>query len=101
MIRMADDLISRQAAITAIQKAYADTEGGMDKLAVWKNVGLTNALHIMQDLPSAQPEIIRCEDCKHWEGERRGQFYYFEQCSLHECTASSDDFCSWAERREE
>jgi len=51
-----DDLISRQAAITAIQKAYADTEGGMDKLAVWKNVGLTNALHIMQDLPSAQPE---------------------------------------------
>ena len=53
---MKDDTISRQAAITAIQKAYADTEGGMDKLAVWKNVGLTNALHIMQDLPSAQPE---------------------------------------------
>ena len=51
-----NDAISRQAAITAIQKAYADTEGGMDKLAVWKNVGLTNALHIMQDLPSAQPE---------------------------------------------
>lgn len=50
------DTISRQAAITAIQKAYADTEGGTDKCAVWKNVGLTNALHIMQDLPSAQPE---------------------------------------------
>lgn len=50
------DCISRQAAITAIQKAYADTEGGTDKCAVWKNVGLTNALHIMQDLPSAQPE---------------------------------------------
>jgi len=48
------DLISRQAAITAIQKAYADTEGGTDKCAVWKNVGLTNALHIMQDLPSAR-----------------------------------------------
>lgn len=50
------DCISRQAAITAIQKVYADTEGGTDKCAVWKNVGLTNALHIMQDLPSAQPE---------------------------------------------
>lgn len=50
------DLISRQAAIDAIQKAYADTEGGEDKNAVWKNVGLTNALHIMQDLPLAQPE---------------------------------------------
>ena len=59
-----NDTISRQVAITAIQKAYADTEGGMDKLAVWKNVGLTNALHIMQDLPSAQPEITyqTCSD---------------------------------------
>lgn len=51
-----DDLISRQAALTAIQKAYIDTVGGMNKRAVWKNVGLTNALHIIQDLPSVQPE---------------------------------------------
>ena len=50
------DLIRRSEAITAIQKAYADTEGGEDKCAVWKNVGLTNALNIMQDLPSAQPK---------------------------------------------
>ena len=55
------DTISRQAAITAIQKAYADTEGGTDKCAVWKNVGLTNALHIMQDLPSAQQEVTEEE----------------------------------------
>lgn len=51
------DLISRQAAITEIQQAYADTEGGDDKCAVWKNVGLTTALHIMQDLPSAQSNV--------------------------------------------
>lgn len=25
---------------------------------MWKNVGLTNALHIMQDLPPAQPEQL-------------------------------------------
>ena len=55
---MKDDLVRRQAAITAIQKAYADTEGGADRCAVWKNVGLTNALHIMQDLPSAQREPL-------------------------------------------
>ena len=59
-----DDLISRAAAITAIQKAYADTEGGEDKYAVWKNVGLTNALHIMQDLPTAQPTLT-CDGCRH------------------------------------
>ena len=52
-----DDLISRQAAITAIQNAYSDTEGGEDKYAVWKNVGLTEALHIMQDLPAAQQTL--------------------------------------------
>jgi hypothetical protein len=57
------DCISRQTAITAIQKAYADTEGGTDKCAVWKNVGLTNALHIMQDLPSAQAEQTDCDYC--------------------------------------
>lgn len=56
---MKDDLVRRQAAITAIQKAYADTEGGADRCAVWKNVGLTNALHIMQDLPSGQTEKMQ------------------------------------------
>lgn len=50
------DMINRHAAITAIQKEYADTEGGEDKCAVWKNVGLTSALHIIQDLPSVQPD---------------------------------------------
>lgn len=47
------DYISREAAITAIQKAYIDTQEGFDKAAVKINVGLTKALHIMQDLPAA------------------------------------------------
>ena len=65
------DCISRQEAITTIQEAYADTEGGTDKCAVWKNVGLTNALHIMQDMPSAQPyteaEIQKMQDLEQAE----------------------------------
>ena len=94
-----NDLISRSAAITAIQKAYTDTEGGTDKPAVWKNVGLTNALHIMQDLPSAQPEqrwipvserlpeeddyksCIECLDgavCYFTENGTMGLGYYYE-----------------------
>lgn len=52
------DLIERQTAISAIQKAYGDTEGGEDKKAVWRNVGLTNAIHIMQDLPSAHSDFF-------------------------------------------
>lgn len=44
-------------------------------------------------------ELVRCKDCKYWDGEKRGQFWYFEQCSLHQHIASCDDFCSFAERR--
>ena len=47
----------------------------------------------------AQPEIIRCKDCKHWDGFRKGRFWYAEYCSLHQCAEQSDDFCSQAERR--
>lgn len=91
------DLIDRQAAITAIQKAYADTEGGTDKCAVWKNVGLTNALHIMQDLPSAQPGIIRCKDCKYQdEGYRRISVKWLPCMDIR---PGSNWYCGSAERR--
>ena len=56
-IDASSDLISRQDAISRIQKAYIDTQEGFDKSAVKINVGLTKALHIMQDLPSAQQWI--------------------------------------------
>lgn len=46
-------------------------------------------------------EVVRCQNCKHWEGEYRNGFWYFEQCSLNEHVASSDDFCSWAERKKD
>lgn len=43
-------------------------------------------------------EVVRCQNCKHWEGEYRNGFWYFEQCSLNDHVASSDDFCSYGER---
>ena len=78
---MKDDLISRQAAIDAI-------------------MGQPPELHYpswyaaqIEKLPSAQPEIIYCKDCKWKQGA--------------ECVRFADvrpfpsDFCSRAERREE
>ena len=44
-----DDLISRQAAIDAVIKRDA-------------NCGIDSA-EVLELLPSAQPEIIRCRDC--------------------------------------
>ena len=56
-------------------------------------------------LPSAQPEIIRCKDCKHvrkWRSEESakkfGQVYECARGVL--SCPKSDDFCSKAERRE-
>ena len=100
------DLIDRQAAITAIQQAYIYTQEGFDKAAVKINVGLTKALHTIQDLPSAQPEIIRCKDCKHFHYDMP---YVIQGIPVlgHEvcdfwgdgCKTSENGFCSYAGRR--
>lgn len=55
----ANDLISRQEAIDEVMdlpncaNGYSDT---YDKERI---------IEMLEDLPSAQPEIIRCKDCKH------------------------------------
>lgn len=45
-------------------------------------------------------EVVRCKDCKHWSGEKRDGFYYFEWCSLTGEDMMCDDFCSYGERGE-
>ena len=62
-----DDLISRQAAIDAvlhhgeIENHYTDLyyDGYCD--------GVYDSADILKDMPSAQPEIIRCKDCKYYD----------------------------------
>lgn len=49
-----DDLISRQAAIDELDKGAWGVK--------WDKV---LAKTMIESLPSAQPEIIRCKDCKH------------------------------------
>ena len=79
------DLISRQAAIDAIDKNRQDL----------LSLGMIGAEHtlvhygrrVIEELPSAQPELIRCKDCL-MHGVCR-----FEQ------GLGLDGFCSQAERR--
>ena len=40
---------------------------------------------------TAQPEIIRCKDCKHWDG--------VDTCDVIDAPVWDNDFCSMAERR--
>ena len=69
------DLISRQAAIDVVK--------GIDRYFV----------RYIEELPSAQPEIIRCKDCK-WK-------QVSECVRFTEVRPFPNDFCSRAERREE
>ena len=50
---------------------------------------------IRETLKDAQPEVIRCKDCKYWDSE-------CGYCHIQGCEGlEPDDYCSYAERREE
>ena len=77
-----DDLISRKAVIDAhYEYCNKHPDAGFP---VW-------SLKILEDLPSAQPEIVRCKDCKHYI---KSESY----CDYLGITISDYDFCSFAER---
>ena len=72
------DLIDRN-------KALAET---------WKQPSYSEIRERLRALPTIeQPEIIRCRDCKYYNPDPA------DHCYLQ--GAEADDFCSYAERREE
>lgn len=94
------DLIDRQAAIDALDKLCQEhryripgkRETYSQYNEAWQDA-LDRAEGAIGDLPSAQPEIIRCKDCKWKQGSECVRFA--------EVRPFPDDFCSRAERREE
>ena len=97
----AGDTISRQAAVEACYNGW--------------NKDYRGIAQDIKDLPSAQPEvlacgegeliaqpeIIRCNDCKHWTqttGNMRG--FGLGDCDyINAKLVNCNGFCSWAERR--
>ena len=78
------DLISRQAAIDVVAKALKGTFVEYEDIAE----------KIINKVPSVQPEIIRCKDCKHWG--KRGL------CEIWDYYIDNEDFyCGCAKRRAE
>ena len=86
-------LIDRQAAIDALtEDEYSE---------FWDCIDSNVAADIIRRLPSVQPEIIRCKDCKHYGRVDKRRFYRGYDC-LDGRIASivpDKDFCSRAERR--
>ena len=97
-----DDLISRQAAIDAINCDITIT-GRQNAELVAATIG--SFADRIKALPSAQPEIIRCGDCKWFQCNMRPDGYLPKGVEEFECrhwcgTCDPTDFCSMAERRE-
>ena len=110
--RTMGDLISRQDAIDSVEfgityaKAINKSTGEVKELFKEGNKALNEAVERLKELPSAEPEIIRCENCKHiqkWRSEESAKKFG----QIYECARSvlacpkPDDFCSRAERRGE
>ena len=94
------DMISRQAAIDALLKC-GDYYKGNDEA----KRGVSQCVGVIYDLPSAQPKIIRCKDCK-WYREgvhlSPNKFCYRLKDNSGERIGynfADNDFCSRAERR--
>ena len=64
--KMMDDLISRQAAIDALQKEINKGIPPFDDVIGSIRCGVRLARNIIEDLPSAQPELLKCKDCYWW-----------------------------------
>ena len=62
-----DDLISRQAAIDALMVWEEESIWDEECLEHRGEPFLTAPSDVVEQLPSAQPEIVRCKDCKWWE----------------------------------
>ena len=86
------DCISRQAAIDGINELM--------KVHFDRKFVLGKARTIMQELPPADPQIIRCKDCKNWDTTWTNDFSpNYHYCPMVDGVRKEDWFCADAERR--
>ncbi len=81
------DCVSRQEAIDELVRwgKIPDYNEGERNV-----IGCT--IGMLSTLPAAQPELIRCGECTSYDGRR---------CSQSGWTCGTDDFCSFAEKKED
>lgn len=85
------DLIDRQVIIDAVRKCPVK-----EVTPAFMLVDKAEVMAELMMLPSAQPEIVRCKDCKKFE-PYKNMWQGF--CNEEWRVCMIDDFCSWAERR--
>ena len=91
-----DDLISRQEALDELRVCYDTKTVELDNGDEYINY--EQAWDLIEHLPSAQPDVIRCKDCKHsahWYGDK-DRCYLWAEGGI---DVFKDGFCNYAERR--
>ena len=102
------NFIERQALLDKLREAENHAFNSFYK-------GLVKAHKIVADMPSAEPEIVKCKDCKHWKRQTNyaGALLSFGFCESEDMWASlcgetyevahidtdDDHYCGYAERR--
>ena len=88
-----NDTISRQAAIEHLKKRLYETAlNNVTEHPYYEDMADNRVSVWLEEVPSAQPEIIHCKDCKWKQGAECVRFA--------DVRPFPDDFCSRAERRE-
>ena len=116
-----DELISRKAAIDALEEQIEQCDKSLssfdisikDEFAVKvERASLVAFRETLEYLPPAEPQIIRCKDCKHWipydwmfseVWRSKNMADYPEDeigCNFCDVAMKANDFCSRGERRE-
>ena len=99
LAQLGTDCISRQSAIDAFNTNLNELVVGGEENAKTVENYLNRVLDKIKCLPSAQPEVVRCKDCKYAEYIDDVQTLWCTECGQGR-TVAPDDFCSYAERRE-
>jgi len=95
------DTISRASAIDALERIFDRCEeieahlpeGDPDRVGYKMYPDWLKVWNYLRQLPSAEPEIIRCRDCKYFAGE--GMY-----CGQNICVQFDHFYCYYGERKE-
>ena len=93
-----DDLISRQAAIDSLRMDVDMIPFNRAKAYVREAIEMVG--NRLEQLPTIEPEIIRCRECKYAEVADKEDTQDGYTCQFHRGSIwFSGSYCSWAERR--
>lgn len=81
---------------------YIDAKTAAEIIAQKHNIPLSALVDTFADIPSADVvEVIRCKDCALRKTEDCAMYYECDYCECQHTWESDNDYCSWAERKED